>query len=75
MVLACRPLHAIAANNPTNHDERSSPYPVYLLLATDQVYSEIKRRAKDALLMLIEREREGEQVRHWSGWRPRDAPT
>jgi cullin 1 len=28
----------------------------------DQVYTEIKRRAKDALLMLIEKEREGEQV-------------
>jgi hypothetical protein len=26
------------------------------------VYTEIKRRAKDALLMLIEKEREGEQV-------------
>jgi len=31
-------------------------------LAADQVYSDIKRRARDALLMLIEREREGEQV-------------
>lgn len=31
----------------------------------DQVYTEIKRRAKDALLMLIEKEREGEQVITW----------
>jgi hypothetical protein len=32
------------------------------LASADQVYTEIKRRAKDALLMLIEKEREGEQV-------------
>jgi hypothetical protein len=32
------------------------------LVPADQVYTDIKRRAKDALLMLIEKEREGEQV-------------
>jgi hypothetical protein len=40
--------------------------PDLLVLApADQVYTEIKRRAKDALLMLIEKEREGEQVITW----------
>jgi hypothetical protein len=33
-----------------------------LLPAADQVYVEMKRKAKDAILLLIEKERDGEQV-------------
>ena len=38
------------------------PPDLLVWVPADQVYTEIKRRAKDALLMLIEKEREGEQV-------------
>ena len=35
---------------------------MFLCMATDQVYVDVKRKAKDAVLKLIEREREGELI-------------
>lgn len=46
---------------PTNPDPQPNPHPP-LLTAPDNVYADVKKRAKDAVLKLIEREREGELI-------------